>query len=127
MHGDFVYLEFSLDPNHIEETLRFYHELFQWTFRESFLSSKKYVMFETPSKILSGGFDENTTSSTIGVQLYIDCDDIDHILEVIETHFIHSQIIKRKTLISKDFGSYAFIIDPSGNRIGLQQSPSKEN
>jgi len=127
MHGDFVYLEFSLDLNHIEETLRFYHELFQWTFRESFLSSKKYFMFETPSKILSGGFDENTTSSTIGVQLYIDCDDIDHILEVIETHFIHSQIIKRKTLISEDFGSYAIIIDPSGNRIGLQQSPSKEN
>ncbi len=127
MRGDIIYLEFSLNHNRVSETLNFYETLFHWKFTESFLSSKKYFMFETPSKTLSGGFDENTLSSTQGTLVYMDCEDIHMTLSFIESNFPSAMILKRKTLISKDFGSFAIIIDPSGNRIGVQQSPKKEN
>jgi predicted enzyme related to lactoylglutathione lyase len=122
MHGDFVYIEFSLNPKAILETLNFYETLFKWSFKESFLSSKKYFMFETPSKTFFGGFDENTTSSPSGVLIYLECSNIDGMLDIIEKNYPKVSIIKRKTLISEDYGSFAIIIDPSGNRIGLQES-----
>lgn len=123
MHGDIIYLELSLSRKMISETLSFYQTLFHWDIRESFLSSKKYYMFESPSKTLLGGFDENTKSSKNGALVYLDCDDIDKMIHLIESKFPFVIILKRKTLISSEYGSYALIVDPSGNRIGLQESP----
>ncbi len=126
MHGDIVYIELSLDTQKVSETLTFYQTLFGWVFTESHLSSTKYFMFKTKGNQFQGALDENVVSSRDGVQMYIECNDIKSILETITKVYLTAEIVKPKTFISKQYGSYALIIDPSGNRIGLQENPKSD-
>lgn len=121
MQGDIVYIELSLNIHSISETLAFYQTLFGWEFTESHLSSKKYFMFKTKGNKIQGALDENVVANQNGVQIYIECHDIDLTLTNIQENFINANVLKSKTHISKEYGSYAIIIDPSGNRIGLQE------
>ena len=119
MHGDIVYIELALKE--IEETLVFYKKLFQWSIVESHFSRQAYYMFKTRGNRLSGAFDANVLPSVEGVQMYLQCDDIEETLERIERDFPRAKVLKPKTFLSKEYGWYALIVDPSGNRIGLQE------
>ncbi|MFU8786858.1 MAG: VOC family protein [Candidatus Izemoplasmataceae bacterium] len=121
MHGDINYIELGI--NNIEETLDFYKTLFNWKFTESFLTNHRYFMFETPSNDLSGAFDALITPSLDGVTVYILVEDIEFIIKEINLSFKSSKIIKPKSHISEDYGCFALIVDPSGNKIGLHENP----
>lgn len=118
MHGDIVYFEFALGD--VKATIQFYETLFHWTFEESFVSKQRYFMFKTPGNRITGGFDANLKAALNGVQCYVDVEDIDSILATLAKH-PKASILKGKTLISKVYGYYALIKDPSGNTIGLQE------
>lgn len=124
MHGDIVYIELALQRDKLNQTKSFYEKLFGWTFQESFLTEKKYFMFQTPGKKLSGALDENVQASIHGTQMYVEVDFIESIFSQLPL-FPEAYILKDKTFISKEYGHYALIVDPSGNRIGLQED-SKE-
>ncbi len=119
MHGDIVYLELACTN---QETLRFYEKIFKWKIEESFVTDHKYFMFETPGTHLSGGFDTMIKPSTKGPQMYIEVQSIDQVIEAISEQFESAVVLKDKTLISDTYGYYALILDPSGNKIGLQES-----
>ncbi len=124
MHGDIVYLELALVD--IDETLRFYRELFGWTFEESHLSKQKYFMFKTPGESILGALDQNVEPSVSGVQCYIEVDDIDTVLTAL-SDYAGTEVLKEKTFLSDAYGHYALIKDPSGNKIGLQQDARSES
>jgi uncharacterized protein len=120
MHGDITYLELALIEE--KETVYFYQDLFNWTLTDSFISKQRYIMFETPGKRLSGGFDASLKPSQIGVQIYIECEDINQTIKRIQNVHEKAKVSVPKTLISSDYGYFALIIDPSGNQIGLQEN-----
>ncbi len=120
MHGDLTYLELAL--THEKETIDFYQDLFNWTLTDSFISKQRYIMFETPGKRLSGGFDSNLKPSQSGVQIYIECNDINQTIKRIQDVHKKAKVLVPKTLISSDYGYFALVIDPSGNQIGLQEN-----
>ncbi len=124
MHGDIVYIELACTS---KETLRFYEKIFRWKVKESFITSHKYFMFETPGKSLKGGFDTLIKPSTKGPQIYIEVDDIERVTTEMMTDFDSAVVLKDKTLISEDYGYYALILDPSGNKVGLQENIKKED
>lgn len=126
MHGDIVYLELSLNPQKCEQTLSFYEQCFQWKFEESFLTDKRYFMFDTPSHQQAGALDENAKGSHIGIQLYIEVSSIEELLERIQKFHPEAMVLQGKTKISDEYGYYAFVMDPSMNRIGLQESFEKK-
>lgn len=119
MFGDLVYIELPLNLEKLDETLEFYTKLFGWTIRESFISKQRYFVFQTPGKKLFGGFDSGIKPHQDGINLYIHVDSIDQLLNQIKNEYPQQMIIKDKTLISKEDGSYALITDSSGNKIGI--------
>ena len=119
MDGKVVYIELALQ--NVQTTLDFYKEIFHWTFEESFISSQKYIMFETPNRQFLGGLDANIKPSLDGPNVYLEVHDIDAVIKQVLT-YSNTAIIKPKTLISEAYGSYALIQDPSGNKIGLQEN-----
>jgi predicted enzyme related to lactoylglutathione lyase len=121
MHGMICYVELALV--NIKETLDFYQRYFGFQFEESFLSQQRYIMFKTPHQGILGAFDANHKPSLEGTLIYIETNDIDSLLMTMKQDFPKTQILKPKTFISKEFGCYALIVDPSGNRIGLQENP----
>lgn len=119
MHGDLTYVELALI--HEPETLAFYQDLCGWTFTDSFISKQRYILFQTPGKKQSGGFDASLRPSENGAQIYIECHDLNQTLLTIKQKHKLAKILKEKTLISLDYGYYALVLDPSGNLIGFQE------
>ncbi len=119
MHGDIVYVELALRD--VEKTLVFYRELFGWKIVQSHLSVQTYYMFETPGKRLLGAFDEHVPPSEAGARMYLQCDDIEETITHIRESHPAAQVLKGKTFISEEYGSYALVKDPSGNLVGLQE------
>ncbi len=118
MNADIVYVELPIHD--IDGTLRFYRTLFGWRITESFLSERRYFMFETPGGCLSGGFDAKKKPTKTGPTLYIGCTDISALLPRIGD-FKGARVVKPRTAVGGDYGFYALIEDPSGNVIGLQE------
>ncbi|HAX02472.1 MAG: hypothetical protein A2Y45_04245 [Tenericutes bacterium GWC2_34_14] len=121
MYGDLVYVELPIRLEKLDETFRFYQTLFDWKIQESFISKQRYFVFQTPGKKLFGGFDSNLTPSIDNINLYIYVASIDETMKLIQDHFSKTTVLRPKTLISPDDGSYALIIDPSGNKIGINE------
>ena len=121
MQGDIIYFELPLDLARLDDTLRFYRTLFGWSIKESFISRQRDSIFQTPGNPISGGFDSNLKPSIDSINIYIGVDSIDKAVQSIHQEFPHTVVIKDKTFISKQDGSYALIIDPSGNKIGLNE------
>lgn len=125
MFGDLIYVELPLNLESLDETIDFYTRLFGWSIQESFISKQRYFVFQTPGKKLFGGFDSSIKAHQDGINLYIHVDSIDQILSQIEKEYPKQNIIKQKTLISKEDGSYALVLDPSGNKIGINEYPKE--
>ena len=121
MYGDLVYVELPIRLEKLDETFRFYQTLFDWKIQESFISKQRYFVLQTPGKKLFGGFDSNLTPSIDNINLYIYVASIDETMKLIQDHFSKTTVLRPKTLISPDDGSYALIIDPSGNKIGINE------
>ncbi len=120
MHGNIVYIEFALI--HEKETLDFYSLLFGFRFENSYLSKQRYIMFKTPDQGIIGAFDANQKPSLEGALVYLETEDIQNTLDVMQANFPTCAVLKEKTFISDAYGSYAVIVDPNGNRIGLQEN-----
>ena len=121
MFGDLVYVEIPLNLDKLEDTLDFYTKIFGWKIQESFISKQRYFVFQTPGKKLFGGFDSSIKPHQDGINLYIHVDSIDQTLKRITLEYPNQMILRDKTLISKEDGSYALIMDPSGNKIGINE------
>jgi uncharacterized protein len=121
MLGDIIHFEFALNPQKVDETIRFYESIFGWKFTESFLTTQRYFMFETKGK-LDGAFDASIQPTKHGIRIYVSCDGIDQTLKKIVEHHFDVVVVTPKTLISKEYGYYALIIDPSGNQLGIHES-----
>lgn len=120
MRGDIVYLELAL--TNVEETLSLYKEAFKWKITQSYLSTQLYYMFDTPSGGITGGFDANRIPSDEGVLIYLESENLDLMLETIQKNHTSVNVVQGKTYLSKEYGSFAIIKDPSGNKIGLFES-----
>lgn len=120
MRGDIIYLELALKE--VGPTLELYREVFHWKITQSYLSKQLYYIFETSSGCLQGGFDANLEPSTSGALIYLQVEDIDQVLSEIQHNYSKVKLILGKTFLSKEYGSYALILDPSGNRIGIYES-----
>lgn len=123
MIGDLVYVELPLNLDKLDETFAFYQTFFGWKIQESFLLNQRYFIFETPGKKFYGGFDSSIKPHQDGINFYIHVDSIEDILNRIKKDYQHLPILRGKTLISKEDGSYALITDPSGNKIGINEYP----
>jgi predicted enzyme related to lactoylglutathione lyase len=121
MYGDLVYIELPINLDRLEDTFHFYQTLFDWKIQESFISKQRYFVFQTPGKKLFGGFDSSLKPSVDSINIYIYVESIDQTFNLIKTYFPQTKILRSKTLISPEDGSYALIIDPSGNKIGINE------
>ena len=91
----------------------FYNTVFSWKMNES---DPNYIQFTTPDDE-GGGFTTTNKPTTDGIVLYIQVEDIERKLEIIEK--AGGKIIKGKTGISPEFGFFALFADPCGNQLGI--------
>ncbi len=97
----------------IDETRRFYSEVFGWTIEP--VQGMDYMTFNAGS--LGGGFDPSIPVSDAGVNLVIAVEDIPKKLTEIAKS--GGEIMTEKTRISEEHGYYGQFKDPNGNRMGL--------
>jgi predicted enzyme related to lactoylglutathione lyase len=107
-----VHIEFS--ANDREKATQFFQETFGWEIQH--MPEMNYSTFVCDDK-LGGGFNPITDQNPAGtVTMYIQVDDFEKTLEVIESR--GGKTIVPKTEIP-GVGWYAFFSDPTGNQIAL--------
>ncbi len=108
----------ELAARDFEKVKKFYGEIFDWKFE--YIPPMDYLMFNVEGGI-GGGFDKSMKASTeSGPMIHIQVGDIDATLKKVENY--GGKVLRPKTLISPDIGSFAVFHDTEGNRMGIFQS-----
>jgi hypothetical protein len=111
MHG---ICHFEIPSSDLEKSKRFYSELFGWQFAPQF--EPDYLMFSTPEGP-GGGIEKADVLKNADVKIYIEVEDIPSVLA--RAKELGGSVVKEKTLISEEYGSYAMLADSSGVKIGV--------
>jgi len=115
MADPIVYIE--LPSADLAGSRDFYAEAFGWTVR---LHGEEYAEYEAGEQAVSVGFNRVAPGEDRpeGKPLpYIKVEDID--AKLAQVVAAGGTVIKPKTLISEQYGSYALFADPSGSVLGL--------
>lgn len=98
-----------------QKARKFYGDLFGWQFDH--MKEMDYLIFKAPDGVNGGFAKEYEIAAKPGIAIYIEVEDINAIIK--RTKELGGDVIKEKTMISPDFGHYAFVRDLEGNQIGL--------
>ena len=103
---------FELFAADLEQSSRFYHDLFDW---ELTASGPEYRMIKIEGGIGGGLFTADEPKER--VRCYLEVDDIEARLAKIAA--AGGTVVTGKTLISEEYGYFALFRDPAGNLLGL--------
>lgn len=108
-----AHIEFS--AMNLEESARFYHDLFGWEFQH--IPEMHYATFTTAEGSPGGGLSEVSPDSPAGsVSVYIQTDDINETLRKAESMGAHTTVPRTEI---PGVGWFAYFKDLTGNSIGL--------
>lgn len=97
----------------LDRSERFFRDLFGWEFQPY---GRRYRLYAPPGRTQVGLLEVETVEPAVTALAFIAVDDIEALLK--RARELGSAVVVGKTAIP-DYGWYAQITDPDGNRIGL--------
>ncbi|UKJ08910.1 VOC family protein [Solitalea lacus] len=111
---------FEIPVEDFERAKKFYSHILNFEMVEMLMGSDRMGFFPSEAGSVSGAIvsGKNHHPGDTGVYIYLNCGD--NMMEVLnKVQEVGGSILVPKTIISPEYGYFAFIKDTEGNKIGL--------